>query len=115
MKKFVALFCIPAAAIKEWMEKVDEATRKKQTDEMMESWKKWMADHKDSIVDEGHPIGKTKRVTKDGIADARNELNYAMIIQAESHEAAAQLVKDSPHLQIPTAYIDVSDATPHEM
>lgn len=111
MKKFFVLFCIPAAAIQEWMTKVDEKTRKEQSDKMMQDWKTWMETHKASIVDGGMPIGKTKRVTKDGAMDAKNDINWYLVVEANSHEAAAAMFAGHPHLQIPTAYIDVSDAS----
>jgi hypothetical protein len=111
MKKFFVLFCIPAAAIQEWIATVDEATRKKQSDEMMRSWQTWMAAHESVILDPGMPLGKTKRVTAQGIADAKNDLNWYLVVKADSHEAAADLFKDHPHLHIPTSYIEVLDAS----
>lgn len=111
MKKFFVLFCIPAAAIQEWMATVDEATRKEQSDKMMREWQDWVTAHEGSIVDKGLPLGKTKRVTAEGIADAKNDLNWYLVVEAESHEAAAELFKGHPHLQIPTSYIEVLDAS----
>ena len=111
MKKFFVLFCIPGAAIDDWMKNVDEATRKSQTDEMMQSWQAWMAAHEASIVDKGLPVGKTMRVTKDGAAAARNDINWYLVVEAESQDAAVEMFKDHPHLAIPTSYIDISDAS----
>jgi hypothetical protein len=45
MKKFVVLFSMPAAMIQQWMETVDEATRKEQSDKMMVEWNEWIAAH----------------------------------------------------------------------
>ena len=111
MKKFFVLFAIPAAAIQTWMSTVDEATRKQQTDEMMQSWKTWMTDHESVITDKGMPLGKTKKVTKDSIEDVRNDLNWYLVIESESHEAVSELLKTHPHLNIPSAYIEVMDAS----
>ena len=111
MRKFFVTFAIPAAAIQEWMAKVDEATRKEQSDKVMHEWQDWMGKHASSILDKGMPIGKTKRVMAGSIADARNDLNWYLVVQAESHEAAAEMFKDHPHLQIPTSHIDISDAS----
>ena len=107
MKKFFVLFCIPAAAIKDWMANVAEASRKQQSDEIMQAWHKWMDDHQSVIVDKGLPLGKTKRVSADGITDATNDLNWYLVVEAESQDAAAELFVDHPHLQIPTSYIEV--------
>jgi hypothetical protein len=112
MKKFVALFCIPAAAIQEWMSNVDEATRKEQTDKMMQEWNDWMAAHEGMVLDKGLPLGKTKRVDANGITDITNDLNWYLVFEAESHEAAAELFKNHPHIvAIPTAYVEVMDAS----
>lgn len=111
MNKYFVLFCIPAAAIQEWVKTVDEKTRKKQSDDMMRSWQEWMEAHNDVILDKGLPIGKTKRITSEGIADTKNDLNWYLIVQAESHDEAAVMFKDHPHLQIPSSYIEVMDSS----
>jgi hypothetical protein len=111
MEKYVAVFGIPAATMQDWMETTDEATRKEQMDQMMADWKTWMEAHAAHIVDAGMGLGKTMRVMKDGISEAKNELNYVMTVQAESNEAAAALFSDNPHVQmIPNAYVDVMSA-----
>lgn len=108
MKKFVVLFCLPAAAIADWMASVDEATRKEQTEKLMQEWNEWLAAHESSVVDKGLPLGKTKRVDANGITDMKNDLNWYLVVQAESQEAAAEMFTDHPHiLQIPSAYVQV--------
>jgi hypothetical protein len=111
MNKYFVLFSTPAATMQDWMTNVDEATRKQQMDQMMTDWKAWMEKNKDAIVEEGMPLGKTKRVTKEGVTDTRNDLNYTMMIQAESHEAAADMLKDNPHFMIPNSYVEVMDVS----
>ena len=111
MNKYVAIFCIPADSIKEWMSSVDETTRKEQSDAVMKDWAMWKAAHKDFILEEGFPLGKTKRVTKDTITDVKNDMNWYMLVQAESHDAAATLVQSNPHLQmIPSSFVELMDA-----
>jgi len=61
------------------------------------------------IVDKGLPIGKTKHITADGITDIKNDLNWYLVIEAESHDAAAKLFVAHPHLDIPQAYIEVME------
>ncbi len=111
MKKFVVTFSIPAASIQEWMANVDETTRKEQSEKMMHDWQAWMTSHESSILDKGLPLGKTKRVTKDGVEDTKNDLNWYLVIEAESHEAAAEMFRNHPHLEIPTSYIEIMDAS----
>jgi hypothetical protein len=111
MAKYVATFSIPAGAIQDWVQTVDEATRNEQTQKMMQEWQQWMDTHASAIVDKGLPLGKTKRVTQEGIADTKNDLNFYIVVEADSHDAAAQMFKNHPHLQIPASYIEVMDAS----
>jgi hypothetical protein len=39
-------------------------------------------------------------------------LNWYSIVEAESHDAAAKLFSDNPHLQIPQAFIEVMEIPP---
>ena len=112
MNKYFVLFCVPAGTMADWMQNTPAEERKKQGDQMMADWQKWMETHKAAIKDNGQPLGKTKRVTKGKVTDLKNDLNYYIIIEAESHDAAAEMVKDSPHLQIPNAFIEVMEI-PH--
>ncbi len=66
----------------------------------MKAWQAWGARYRDKIVDAGGPLGKTKRVTASGVADARNNLAAYVIVEAESHEAAARMFEGHPHFAI---------------
>ena len=112
MNTYFVLFCVPATTMADWMQKTSAQERKKQSDQMMADWQRWMELHKGAIKDSGKPLGKTKRVTKWNVADVKNDLNYYLIIEAESHDAAVALVKDSPHFGIPDSYIEVMEI-PH--
>lgn len=111
MNKYFVLFSTPAATMEEWMKNTDEATRKQQMDQMMTDWKAWTDKHAANIVDQGMSLGKTKRVTKEGITDSKNDLNYSMVLQAESHDEAAQMLTDSPHFMIPNSYVEVMEVS----
>jgi len=116
MNKYFVLICIPAAAIADWMTNIDEATRKEQSDKMMKDWDIWMTEHESSILDKGLPLGKTKRVDAQGITDIKNDMNWYLLVSADSHEAAAEMFKNHPHImQIPSSYIEVMDATRRPM
>lgn len=74
----------------------------------MKAWSDWMEENKSSIVEMGAPLGKTKTVTADGVSDTKNEVCGYTIVEADSHEAAAELFKSSPHLtNMQGATIDV--------
>lgn len=96
----------------DWMKNTNADERKKQSDQMMKDWQGWMEKLGGKLADKGMPLGKTKRVTKGNVADVKNDLNYYVVLEADSHEAAAEMVKDNPHLQIPDAYIEVVEV-PH--
>ena len=66
----------------------------------MAAWQGWMAEHSKAIVDSGGPLGKTKKASKSGVADARNAVAGYVIVEAPSHEAAAKLFLDHPHFAI---------------
>ncbi len=103
---------MPAATIQNWMATVDEETRKTQTEDMMQKWEQWMAEHAAQVVDKGMPLGRTKRITSQGITDVKNELNFYIIVEAESHDAAAELLRTHPQLAIiPDTYIEVMTTT----
>jgi hypothetical protein len=63
----------------------------------MEGWMKWAKENEASIVELGSPLGKTKRINAKGISDTKNEITAYTIVQAESHEAAAELFANHPH------------------
>lgn len=66
----------------------------------MAAWTQWMADHAGVVVDTGGPLGKTKKASPQGIADARNYVAGYVVVQADSHEAAAKLFEGHPHFSI---------------
>jgi len=62
--------------------------------------KSWDEKHRDVIVYDGAPLGGTKRASADGITDVGNELTVFTVVRAPSHEAAARLFLDHPHMTI---------------
>lgn len=68
----------------------------------------WDEAHRDVVVYEGGPLGPTKRTTRDGVADAVNEMTVFVVVRAPSHEAAAKLFEGHPHMTIfPCDAVDV--------
>ena len=112
MKRFFALFQIPASVMEEWKRNTKPEEMKAASEKMMGDWQKWTKAHAKELVDRGEPLGKTKRVTANNIADIRNDLNWYSIVEAESHDAAAKMFLDNPHLQIPQAFIEVMEIPP---
>lgn len=93
MAKFMAVFTgTPGAGRPD----LDEATIAKG----IEAWGAWMAKHADRITDGGGPLGKTKKVSKSGIADIHNNLTGFVLFEADDHDAAARLFEGHPHFTI---------------
>ncbi len=111
MSRFLVLYTAPAAVIDEWM-KTPAEKRKEAEEKMMRDWRNWMADHAKLFADKGAGVGKTKRVTAEGVADTRNDIMLYAILEAESHDAAARAFEGHPHFGIPRASIEVMQLNP---
>jgi hypothetical protein len=105
MKKYFVLYKAPT----EEFQKLTSSMTPEQQKKGMEEWGKWMGAHKKDLADQGAPVGKTKRVTSDAVNDVKNDIGGYSIVQAESHDAAAKLLQDNPHFQIPGATIEVME------
>jgi len=64
------------------------------------------------MPDMGAPLGKNKRVSASGVADMRNDVGGYSIVEANTHDEAAQLFRDNPMLQMPGAYVEVLEIMP---
>ena len=112
MKKFVAIYLGSASTMEAW-NKLDEAQRKQRETAGMEAWGKWVQANQAAIVDMGSPLGKTKRISAQGIADIRNDMAAYTIVQAASHAAAAKLFENHPHFTIfPGDAVEIMEALP---
>jgi hypothetical protein len=101
MKKFLAIYIGTAAsAEKAGWNKMDPAKRKEMEAAGIKAWGDWMKTHSASVVETGGPLGKTKSASAKGVTDIKNNMTGYVIIQAESHEAAAQLFENHPHFTI---------------
>jgi hypothetical protein len=74
-----------------------DADRQAKTQTAIAAWHAWVEKHKDVIVAMGGPLGKTKGVSTNGIADITNEMGAFTVVRADSHEAAAKLFENHPH------------------
>lgn len=99
MKNYLAIFTGSPASMDSWSQ-LDDATRAERESAGMQAWGDWVNAHAASIVDHGTPLGKTVRVTSEGLADFRNALCAYTVVQADSHEAAARLFENHPHFAI---------------
>ncbi len=110
MNNYLVLFLAPATVMDEWM-KTPQAERDAAEKKMRAEWDEWMAAHA-GMIKETNAGGKTKRVTSDGVVDARNDIMLYSVIEAQSHEAAAKAYEGHPHLAIPQASIEIMAIRP---
>lgn len=110
MKKFLALYIIPAAVLEDWS-KTGPDKKKSAEEKMRGEWNEWMRDHAQMISDT-NACGKTKRVAASGTSDIKNDIHLYSVVEAESQEAAAKLFETHPHLQIPQSSIEVMEVRP---
>jgi hypothetical protein len=73
----------------------------------LKAWEEWRKRNAAAIVATDVMVGKTRRVTKSGIADAQNQIAGFLIVEA-ADIAAAGLFQDHPHITVfPGDGIDV--------
>ena len=114
MKKFLAIYIGTEDAYKrsQWQE-MPEDKRKALEASGIKSWMAWGGANSAAIVDQGSPLGKTKRASPQGISDIRNSMTGYVIVQAESHAAAARLFENHPHFAIfPGDSVEIMECLP---
>lgn len=90
-----------------------EAELQQRTRAGMDAWQHWMERHKARILVAGGPLGKTKRVSAAGVADASNDLCGYVVVEAASHAEAAQLFEKHPHFAVfPGEAVEVLECLP---
>ncbi|HEY0659917.1 MAG TPA: hypothetical protein VGD21_01125 [Lysobacter sp.] len=112
MKTFLAIYTGSAASMDNW-KALDAKTREEREKAGVAAWNDWGTANQKAIVEQGAPLGKTKRISSDGIADIRNNMAAYTVVQAESHEAAAKLFENHPHFTIfPGDGVEVMECLP---
>ena len=67
---------------------------------LITDWMSWSIRNGASITAHGGPLGKTLKITTKGATEMKNAVTGYIRIQAESHEEAAKLFLDHPHLTL---------------
>ena len=114
MKKFMAVYTGTADAQRRsgW-DNLSEDERNKRIKKGFDAWMAWGEKHKGAIVENGGPLGKTKRTGADGVSDIKNNLAGYIVVQAESHEAAAKLFEGHPHFTVfPGDAVEIMEIMP---
>ncbi len=79
--------------------------------ELMAKWNAWLGGLGDAVVDPGTPLGKSKTVSSSGVSDdgGSNPLSGFSIVKADSMDAALEMAKECPFLEI-DGTIEVAEA-----
>lgn len=114
MKKFLAIYIGTEAAHAQsgWDElSADQRADREQSG--IKAWMEWGAAHAAAIVEQGGPLGKTKRAGPQGLSEIKNSMVGYVIVQAESHQAAAELFRSHPHFSIfPGDSVEIMECLP---
>jgi hypothetical protein len=114
MKRFLAIYIGTESALERagWNELGEEARKARETSGI-QAWMQWGEANSGAIVDQGAPLGKTKRASSEGISDIKNSMTGYVIVHAESHEAAARLFENHPHFAIfPGESVEIMECLP---
>jgi len=67
---------------------------------LMARWTDWLNGLGKAAVDPGHPVGKSKTLSKSGVTHdgGANPLSGYSIVESDSIEGAIKLAKGCPHL-----------------
>ena len=60
----------------------------------------------------GAPLGKSLKVTAAGASPTKNDLGGFSIMQGESKEAVAEVLKGHPHFMTPDGFIEIVELMP---
>lgn len=114
MKKFLAIYIgsMSGENMKKWNDMGEEAKKAKQQ-EGMNAWMDWGMKNSKSIIDQGSPLGKTKRIDSSGVSDTKNLMTGYVIIEAESHDEAAKKFLNHPHFSVfPGEAVEIMECLP---
>ena len=99
MKRFLAIYTGTAEGRRAW-DALSQEERKTREQKGMQAWGDWGKRNASAIVENGGPLGKTKRVEAGGVRDIKNAMAAYNVVQAETHEDAARLYEGHPHFTI---------------
>lgn len=110
--KFFVIYRVPVETMQEWKKTTSPEEMKAQSEKIGAEMMAWTAKNEKALIDKGQPLGKNKRLTKDGAQDVPNDLNYYCIVEAQSVDDVVAMFKDNPHFDIPTSFLDIMEI-PH--
>ncbi|MEM8870919.1 MAG: hypothetical protein AAGE38_10995 [Pseudomonadota bacterium] len=82
---------------------------------VMAAWQAWFGTMGDAVVNDGAPVGKSKTVSVDGVADngGSNPLSGFTLVRASDIDAACEMAKGCPMVIDGSGSVEVAQV--HEM
>jgi hypothetical protein len=99
MPRFLAVYTMKPEDLARFRA-LPEAEQKAVDTAGLKQWVDWEKANAASLPDSGGMVGKTKRVTKDGVRDAQNAICGYIVVRAENIDAATRLFERHPHFTI---------------
>lgn len=91
----------------------DTSARERRMEAARQAWGQWAGKLGDAIVYQGSPLGATLRISPEGITPIHNACTAYVIVQAETHQAAAEMFRDHPHFTLmPGDSVEVMECLP---
>lgn len=114
MKNFLAIYIgTDDALAKSGWHELGADQRKAREAAGMKAWMEWGERNAAAIVEQGGPLGKTKRAAAGGLTDTKNSMVGYVLVRAESHQAAAELFAGHPHFTIfPGDSVEIMECLP---
>lgn len=99
MPRFVAVYTMRPEDLAAWRAR-PKAEQQALDDAGLKAWGEWQARNAGAIVAGDVMVGKTRRVTRSGVAEVHNQIAGFVIVEASDITAAAGLFADHPHISI---------------
>lgn len=107
MKKFLVLYFAPVSAAEQMAGASPE-----QMKAGMDAWMTWANKASSAIVDLGAPLGNGKSLNGNSLGASGTMATGYSILQANSMQAATELLREHPHLRMPGFSIEIFEALP---
>lgn len=93
MIRYIVLYYAPLDVAERFAQATPEEAAKG-----LQMWVDWAQKLGPALLDPGKPLGNARKVTRAGISKTDSNIIGMSILQAESMEAALEMVKDHHHL-----------------
>ena len=101
MPRFLALYMGSGdTEVQQAWERLSDTEKAERSQRAMKEWGDWVERHSHVIVDMGSPLGKTLLASPEGVSPTRNAITAYVIVEAATHDEAAQMFRNHPHFTI---------------